>query len=205
MVLVTMNHITKDVLIASEIAHCNAPCSVEILRGEPTDDLIAQKLGELTSGEYQGKVIRPEKTKLLGNGGAPCDAVVFYNESDFAPLVNELLGKGEQGLLALVNYFVLCGNGAEDEGWWENADTLVKLVRRFTVPEAKKIDALEKIVHHQSNVYEYQRWVVERAKAELAELQKKREPVPKAGEAEAPLSQPPAAKKTWFIKRIFKK
>lgn len=212
-VVVAMHKVNKDVLLASKIAHCDAPCSVEIIKGEPTDDLITQKLNELISGKYQGKTIRSEKMKLRGKDGVPYEAVVFFDDSDFASLVDELLGKGEAGLLALVNYFILCGNGAEDEGWWNNIDTLVKLVRRFSVSEGKKAGALEKIIHHPSNIYEYHRWVVETAKLELAELHKKQEHVPEINKAipktkETTATLPEQKSKTerkGFFKRIFKK
>jgi hypothetical protein len=87
------------------------------------------------------------------------------DESKEETLEAHLLAGGDAALQAVSDYLIWCSTGREANGWWNNSERLVKLIRRFPGAGAEHI--LNALLSQSSQIWEYQTQVKAVAEAEL--------------------------------------
>jgi uncharacterized membrane protein YhaH (DUF805 family) len=77
------------------------------------------------------------------------------DRSKIEPLEAELLAGGQPALEAIRLFLNGCANGSEEHGWWYNAQSLVRMIPQFNIPNYPE-RILHELINNKSNIWEYE-------------------------------------------------
>lgn len=91
--------------------------------------------------------------------------LVSAGENEIKSIETQLFSGGNEALTAIMNYLLFCSTGKQKEGWWYNANNLVRLIRRFSIGNHEIL--LNQLFQQNSNIAEYHSEIKDVAEQEL--------------------------------------